>query len=77
MWCCQERIALCLASLTTSKKGRWFFSMQRSAICSHCSLVGSMPVGLCAHPAQHPSRHSLSICVGFHMDDIRVLYIDL
>ena len=25
--------------------------MQRSAICSHCSLVGSMPVGLCAHPA--------------------------
>lgn len=25
--------------------------MQRSAICSHCSRVGSMPVGLCAQPA--------------------------
>ena len=25
--------------------------MHRSAICSHCSRVGSMPVGLCAQPA--------------------------
>ncbi len=34
----------------TSKKGMWSFSWQTSAIFSHCSGVGSMPVGLCAHP---------------------------
>lgn len=34
----------------TSKNGMWFFSWMRSAIFSHWSGVGSMPVGLWAQP---------------------------
>lgn len=34
----------------TSKNGIWFFSRMTSAIFSHCSGVGSMPVGLWAQP---------------------------
>ena len=54
--------------LTTSKKGRWFFSMQRSAICSHCLRVGSMPVGLCAQPADQINvlRYAVSADLSLH-----------
>ena len=48
---------------TTSKKGRWFFSMHTSAICSHCSRVGSMPVGLCAQPGGPAGRQLVSSVV--------------
>lgn len=36
----------------TSKKGIWFFSSITSAIFSHCSGVGSIPVGLWAQPCR-------------------------
>lgn len=47
----RQPVMPCRGTVFSTVKSSYVGTCTRSAIFSHCSAVGSMPVGLCAQPA--------------------------